>query len=257
MLTHTALIADDESHLRAHLRDALAQAWPSLNIVAEASNGLEAKQLIESLNPDVAFLDIKMPGLTGLEIAQQVKVHTRWVFVTAFDQFAVEAFEHQAIDYLLKPVNVERLTNTAKRVGAALSQNAPAPDLAALARMLQLAAQVGPGTPAQQRLRFIRANRGDTVYQVPVQDVLFFQSDNKYTVVRTSASEYVIRTPLAELLAQLDPDVFWQIHRGTVVNSHTVLSAQRDMGGNLQLRIKGHPDTLAVARPYQALFRQM
>ncbi len=253
----TAVIADDEANLRIHLREMLAQVWPELHIVGEAVNGLDAVSLIDELRPDIVFLDIKMPGLSGIDAARSMQGRAQVVFVTAFDEFAVQAFERQAVDYLLKPVSAERLRNTAQRLKTALAARATqiAPDLNALAKLLSQAniAQ----TPTQALLRFIRASRGDTVYQVAVEDVLFFQSDNKVTVVQTAQSEYVIRTSLQELLSQLDPQVFWQIHRGTAVNANKVLSAQRDFAGNMQLMLNGHPKAIAVARGYQGLFRQM
>jgi DNA-binding LytR/AlgR family response regulator len=249
----TALIADDEANLRLHLIDLLAQTWPELHIVAECDNGLEAVAQIDALSPDVAFLDIKMPGLTGLEVAQSIAAPSRLVFVTAYDEFAVKAFEHQAVDYLLKPVNAERLARTTQRLSASLAQAEPLADIAALAKALR-----GVQVPAAAaHLRFVRASRGDTVYQVPVEEVLYFQSDNKLTVVQTERHEYVIRTTLAELIDQLNPADFAQVHRSTVVNITQVLSAQRDLSGNMQLRIKGSERPIAVARAYQGLFKQM
>ncbi len=249
----TALIADDEANLRTHLRDLLAEAWPELRVVAEAANGEEAVKLIDALQPSVAFLDIKMPILSGLEVAQSIQAATRIVFVTAYDEFAVHAFERQAVDYLLKPASVARLAQTGSRLKAALEQCTPLADIAALAKLLRQPSAAA----ARSHLRFVRASRGDTIYQVPVEEVLFFQSDNKVTLVQTAQHEYVIRTALSELLDQLNPQDFSQIHRSHIVNMNQVLSAQRDLGGNMQLRLRGHGKELPVARAYQGLFKQM
>ena len=260
----TAILADDEPHLLEHLQDLLAEVWPKLQIVATAANGTEALQAIGQHQPDVAFLDIKMPGLTGLEVAQQtmkgtapgaqaISPRTRVVFVTAYNNFAVDAFERAAVDYLLKPASAERLGSTVERLKAALLTQ-QMPDISALAQLLQGSVGASAAKPA---LRFIRASRGDTVYQVPVDEVLLFQSDNKVTLVQTAQHEYVIRTSLSELLEQLDGEQFWQVHRGSIVNAQSVLSAQRDMMGNMALNLRGLKTQVVVARGYQALFKQM
>jgi DNA-binding LytR/AlgR family response regulator len=249
----TALIADDEAHLRTDLRETLAEVWPELAIAAEAANGVEAARLIDELQPDIAFLDIKMPGLTGLEVAQSIQAKTRVVFVTAFDQFAVSAFEANAVDYLLKPVAAPRLKASVDKLKAALS----APDDAAQAQLIKLLAQWRPVADAPKRLRFIRASKGEVTYQIELAEVLFFQSDDKYTVVQTANGEHLIRMTLTELVAQLDPEQFLQIHRSTVVNQNYVMSTRRDAMGHMQLHLKGHAKALAVARPYQSLFKQM
>ncbi|MCZ2134371.1 MAG: LytTR family DNA-binding domain-containing protein [Burkholderiales bacterium] len=259
--TPTALIADDESLLREDLRDKLAALWPELHLVAEASNGNEAAALIAEHAPDIAFLDIKMPGLSGIEVAQGIETDTRVVFVTAFDQFAVDAFEREAVDYLLKPVTRERLAQTVARLRAALAQppaSAPAPELA---QLLDLLARAGGGAAtaagARTPLRWIRASRGDTTYQIAVDEVLYFQSDDKYTIVYTANGEHVIRMPLAELVAALDGEHFWQVHRGTIVNVRNVLSSKRDGDGRVWLNVRGVAKPLTVSRAYQHRFRQM
>ena len=262
----TALLADDEPLLREFLREKLLALWPDLNIVAEAGNGLEAATMIAELEPDIAFLDIKMPGLSGIEVAQAIArkiaqgmdAKTRVVFVTAYDQYAVQAFENEAMDYLLKPVTDERLAQTVARLKAAFAQSAPVPDISQLLNLLsRAAADGGVRTDVKQHLRWIRASRGETTYQVPVDEVLFFQSDDKYTIVNTANGEHVIRMPLAELLQALDSEQFWQVHRGTVVNIRYVSSSKRDGDGRVTLDVKGYAKPLPVSRAYQGLFRQM
>jgi DNA-binding LytR/AlgR family response regulator len=255
----TALIADDEEHLRAYLRDKLGTLWPDLQIVAQAKNGIEAAALIEQHAPGVAFLDIKMPGLTGLEVAKGIETDTRVVFVTAYDEFAVEAFEREAVDYVLKPVTDERLGKTIARIKKALVERAPSPDLSKILNQLTRALPASlAGGGAAKYLRWIRASRGDTTFQVPVEEVLYFQSDDKYTVVQTSSgAEHLIRTPLADLGAELDPENFWQIHRSTIVNMHHVNATRREESGKLFVKVKGHDKELVVSRAYVHLFRQM
>lgn len=257
----TALIADDEALLREDLRDKLDALWPELTIVAEAVNGLDAQILIETHRPDIAFLDIKMPGQTGIDVAQKVSTQaraTRIVFATAYDQFAVQAFENEATDYLLKPITHDRLAQTVARLKAALAQSAPPPDMTQLLALLTRAAQ-GSAPPSAKRapLRWIRASRGDVTYQINVDEVLFFQSDDKYTIVHTGNGEHVIRLPLSDLVASLDADQFWQVHRGTVVNVRFITSSKRDGDGHVLLNLKGHPKPLPVSRAYQHLFKQM
>lgn len=261
----TALIADDESLLRDDLRDKLAALWPDLNVVAEATNGNEAAALIATHEPDIAFLDIKMPGQTGIEVAQGIETGTRVVFVTAYDQYAVDAFEREAIDYLLKPVTRDRLAHTMTRLKYALAQHAsqssPAPTQE-LAHILNLLSRAGAGAAVagsapKAPLRWIRASRGDTTYQIAVDEVLYFQSDDKYTIVYTPNGEHLIRMPLAELLASLDAEYFWQVHRGTIVNIRNVQSSKRDGDGRVSLNIKGVAKPVTVSRAYQHLFKQM
>ena len=216
----TALIADDEPHLATYLQGLLAKAWPELQVVAVAKNGIEAAERIAALQPDVAFLDIKMPGLTGLDVAQGIEGMTRVVFVTAFDEFAVAAFEQQALDYVLKPVKAERLARTVERLKAAAE--APAED-ARLATALQRLLSA-PKAAATGPLRHIRASQGDLVHQIDVAEVLYFHADDKYTCVRTAAGEHLIRTTITELAALLDPARFQQIHRSTVRASRSALT---------------------------------
>ena len=248
---HSALIADDEPHLAEHLKQQLERLWPELEIVAVASNGIEAAAVIAEHEPDLAFLDIRMPGLSGLEVAQGIEGRTRAVFVTAYDEYAVQAFEHAALDYLLKPLRTERLQRTVERVRAALS--APPQNDAALAHTLRRLI----GQPPGERLRYLRAGKAGMVHNIAVRDVLFFQADDKYTVVRTAGGEYLIRTPIAELAARLDPDEFWQVHRSTIVNLAHLAGTRRDEASRLFLRMRGMETELPVSRAYVPLFAAM
>jgi DNA-binding LytR/AlgR family response regulator len=251
----TAILADDEPLLRDHLREKLAALWPELDIVGEASNGNDASSIITRLAPDIAFLDIKMPGLTGIEVAQGIETNTRVVFVTAYDQYAVDAFENEAIDYVLKPVADARLTQTVTRLQKSLAEQAPNPDISQILNLLARAN--GGNDSATKKLRWIRASRGDTTYQIAVNEVIFFQSDDKYTVVNTANGEHLISKPLSELIQSLDAEHFWQIHRGTVINVRNVISTKRDGEGRMTVILKGCAKPLSVSRAYQHLFRQM
>lgn len=250
-----ALIADDETHLAEHLQRQLGTLWPELEVVALARNGLDAAALIAELQPELAFLDIQMPGLTGLEVAQGIEGPTRVVFVTAFDSYAVEAFEHAALDYLLKPLKTERLASTITRLKAALTQPGPAPEGPALAQALSQLLQADAA--AQPTLRYIRANQGEVMHQIDVNEVLYFHADDKYTVVQTAGAEYLIRTPIAELVQQLDASQFQQVHRSTVVNLQHLIGSRRDEASRLFLRFKGHSRELPVSRAYVHLFKPM
>ena len=225
----TAILADDEPLLRDHLREKLQVLWPELEIVDEANNGDDASAMIAKLAPDIAFLDIKMPGLTGIEVAQGIETNTRVVFVTAFDQYAVDAFENEAIDYVLKPVSDARLAQTVARLQKLIAEQAPNPDISQILNLLARANDCSGSMT--QKLRWIRANRGDTTYQIAVDEVIFFQSDDKYTVVNTANGEHLISKPLSELIQSLDAEHFWQVHRGTVINMRNVISTKRDGDG--------------------------
>lgn len=246
-----ALIADDEPHLAQYLRDQLLALWPELEIVHVARNGVEAVERIAALEPDLAFLDIQMPGLTGLEVAQGIEGATRVVFVTAFDEFALQAFEHAALDYVLKPVSGERLARTVARLRA--PQQAPAGPDAALAQVLNRLM----AAPPQPRLRYILAGQGERTRHLDVADVRFFQADDKYTVVASVHGEYLIRTTITDLAAQLDPQQFWQVHRSTVVNLAWLDGTRRDDASRLFLRLRGHDSELPVSRAFVHLFKAM
>jgi DNA-binding LytR/AlgR family response regulator len=254
-----ALIADDEPRLASYLAEKLAVAWQELRIVGVAANGAEALQLIEDHDPDILFLDIRMPGLSGLEVARRAAEGVHIVFVTAYDQYALEAFEHAAVDYLLKPVTDERLGETIRR----LRERLKAPGVSAeLKSTLDTLARVLPGLAGSagdsaERLAWIRAAVGNQVRLIAVDDVSYFQANDKYTSVFTADGETLIRTSLRELGEQLDPKRFWQIHRGTIVNVAHVASTIRDLGGRTQIKLKARPEVLLVSRAFAHRFRQM
>ena len=252
----TALIADDEPHLAQYLKAQLAQAWPELEIVKMAANGVEAAEAIATLEPDLAFLDIQMPGLTGLEVAQGIEGSTRVVFVTAYDEYAVEAFEARAVDYLLKPLKADRLARCVERLRATPPEGDGA--LAdTLKRLLPAAGLVGVAGAAPARLRYIRAAQGELMHQIGVDEVLFFHADDKYTIVQTATAEHLIRAPIFELAGQLDPDRFWQVHRSTIINLDHLAGTRRDEQSRLFVRIRGQGRELPVSRAYVHLFKAM
>ncbi len=278
-----AVIADDERLMREQLRARLAEVWPELEIVAEARNGLEAVELVDQHRPDLVFLDIRMPGLTGVDAARQIAQMDvaddehlpEIVFITAYDQYAVQAFEQGVCDYVLKPAERERLLVTAQRIRARLAQrdapNAPTvsttpqfPDTPGvssptppLQQMLHaLAAQLNPGA-APRYLDWIQASVGPGIQMIPVADVLFFISDEKYTRVQTATVEALIRKPIKELIDALDPAVFWQIHRSTLVNVKAIAGVTRDFRGRQIVSVRGHGEKLEVSRSYAQLFKGM
>jgi len=266
----TALIAEDEPLLAGHLQSELERLWPGLRVVANVRHGAAAVEQTLALRPDVVFLDIRMPGLSGLEAAQQIVqdwppgAHAPLVtFVTAFDQYAVQAFDQAAVDYVLKPVSAERLAQSCARLQGALQARASAPadaDTALSATLVELRRLLGaPGLAAAPagRLEVIHASVGAAVHMVPVGDVLYFEAADKYVRVITAQREYLIRTSLRELLPQLDPQRFWQIHRGTVVRADAVATAVRDESGKVQLTLRGHADRLVASRLYAHLFKPM
>jgi len=243
-----ALIADDEPLLAEDLRRRLTRLWPELEIVAVVHDGLAAAEALAQHQPDFAFLDIRMPGQSGLEVARAAPPGCRVVFVTAYDDHAVAAFEQAAADYLLKPVSDERLA----RCVARLKQTAPAPQelLAKLQTLLAAPAKPEP-------LRWLRIQVGQALRLVAVEEVCYFQSADKYTAVYTRDAELLLRTPLKELVVQLDPQQFWQVHRGTVVAVSQIAAARHDLLGRVTLTLRERPETLAVSRSYAQLFRQM
>jgi DNA-binding LytR/AlgR family response regulator len=246
----TAIIAEDEPVLRAQLRELLGAVWPELQIVATAEDGLQAARALQDHAPDVVFLDIQMPGLSGLEVARQASDRHHVVFVTAYDQYAVAAFEEGAVDYVMKPLNAERLATACARVKGRLSA-APA-NLENLLRVL-----AGMSAPRQSYLRWINASMGTDVKLITVDEVRYFQADTKYTRVVTAQGESLIRKSLKELLDELDPALFWQIHRSTVVNVGAIAGVARDFAGHLTVKLKDRKETLAVSQPFAHLFRQM
>lgn len=251
-----ALIADDEPHLALYLKEQLALLWPELEIVHIARNGDDAAARIADLEPDLAFLDIQMPGLSGLEVAKGIEGDTQIVFVTAFDTYAVQAFDYCALDYLLKPLKTDRLARTIERVKAALAQQT-AGESVPNARLADALQQLTRGPAMPSRLRFIRAGQGEYVHQIPVSDVLFFHADDKYTVVQTASGEHLIRATVTELAAQLDPELFWQVHRSTLINLDYLAGTRRDESSRLFLRIKSYTSELRVSRAYVHLFKAM
>jgi DNA-binding LytR/AlgR family response regulator len=268
----TALIAEDEPLLAQALQAALRREWPQLQVVASVGDGVQALSKTLALRPALCFLDIRMPGLTGLEVAQALAED--WpeadapfpllVFVTAHDEYALQAFEHAAVDYLLKPVEAARLARCVARLRETLAarQSTPAPAQpldATLAQLRGLLAQAGGGAAAATRpprLQVIQAGGTDSaVHFVPVEDVIYFEAADKYVRVITTEAEHLIRMPLKDLLPQLDPDRFWQIHRGTIVQARCIRTAVRDESGKVQLSLRGRPEKLAASRLYAHLFR--
>jgi DNA-binding LytR/AlgR family response regulator len=260
----TAIIADDERLMRDLLRTRLSQVWPELQIVGEARNGDEAVQLVGELKPDLTFLDIRMPGKTGMEAARDIGAASHVVFVTAYDQYAVEAFERGAIDYVLKPPEPERLRITVERLKERLQGRAGTPsrlpaDAAVAdtvtAMLSQLAEKIA--APKPKYLQWIQASVGQDLRMIPVEDILFFRSDDKYTCVQTDKFEALIRKPVRDLADELDPSLFWQIHRATLVNVNAIEGVTRDIRGRHLVMIKGRPDKLEVSRSFLHLFKQM
>lgn len=271
----TALIADDERLMRDQLRARLADVWPDLEVIGEARNGQEAVTLTEQHHPDIVFLDIRMPGLTGIEAARlmaQLPTHDDaqgWpgcevVFITAYDQYAVEAFEQGVVDYVLKPAEPRRLQLTVERLKHRLAARQGNPDEPAPMPLhtpdMQVVLQKLSGqmaAPPKARLQWIQASVGATLQMIPVEDVLFFISDEKYTRVKTAQLEALIRKPIKELLEELDMTVFWQIHRSTLVNTRAIAGVTRDMHGRQRVLIKGCDEKLEVSRSYTGLFKSM
>ena len=248
----TAIIAEDEPILRQQLQAKLARIWPELEVIASVEDGAAALEALEDRVPDFMFLDIQMPEMTGVEVARHVGNRAHVVFVTAYDQYAIQAFETGAVDYILKPYTDERLAVTVERLKSKLAS--PPPDLGAI--VSQLASQLHGGAP-RERLQWIKASFGQNLRLIPVTDVLFFQSDEKYTRVVTADAEALIKTPIRELLDGLDPEMFWQIHRSAIVNVSAIAGVTRDFRGQAHVKIKGKEETLTVSRIYSHLFKQM
>jgi DNA-binding LytR/AlgR family response regulator len=250
MSTPTAVIAEDEPVLRAQLKELLKAAWPELAVIGEAEDGFQAMQALKQHDPDVLFLDIQMPGLTGLEVARHASGRHHVVFVTAYDQYAVAAFDEGAVDYLMKPLTAGRLATACERVKAHLS-SAPSNLDALLDALSRRAAQTSP------YLRWINASLGTDVKLITVDEVCYFQSDTKYTRVVTGDSESLIRKSLKELSSELDPAQFWQIHRSTIVNVNTIAGVSRELSGRFTVKLKNRNETLPVSQQFAHRFRQM
>lgn len=249
-----AIIAEDEAPLRVALCKQLQSLWPELTIAGEARNGIEALDMIKGLKPEVAFLDIRMPGLSGIEVAAKTMGACRVVFVTAYDQYAVDAFEKEALDYILKPVTKARLEKTVARLKNELeAQNKPQIDARALKKLMAALVQ----NKAESSLNWIKAPHGDGIRLIAVSDVCCFKASDKYTAVITAEGEFLINQSIKRLVEQLDADHFWQIHRSTIVNVHQITKVSRSLTGRYVLKLKDYAEPLTVSRSYTHLFRQM
>ena len=250
----TAVIADDERLMREQIIARLKEAWPELVLVGEASNGREAVAMAQSFDPDIVFLDISMPGMDGIQAAQALAGRAHVVFVTAHDQYAISAFEQGAVDYLLKPAEAERVALTCERLRARLEQKPdPMSDLLA-----QLSQRLGSGgVKPREYLRWVQASVGANIRMIPTSDILFFRAEDKYTRVQTRTFEALIRKPIKELLDELDPDEFWQIHRATVVRVDAIEQVSRNFRGNQVVHVKGSDLKLEVSRTFNHRFKQM
>jgi DNA-binding LytR/AlgR family response regulator len=250
----TAVVADDERLMREQIIGRLKDAWPELAIVGEASNGTEAIALVQREDPDVVFLDIRMPGMNGIEAARALAGKVHVVFVTAHDEYAVTAFEHGAIDYVLKPPEAERVAMTCERLRERLRQ-APDPMNDLLARLSE---RIGAGgVKPRDYMRWVQASVGANIRMIPTSDILFFRAEDKYTRVQTKGFEALIRKPIKELIDELDPTEFWQIHRSTVVRVDAVEQVSRNLRGNQVVHLKGRDEKLEVSRSFAHLFKQM
>ena len=250
-----AVIADDEAPLREHLKSMLAHLWPELQVVGMAGNGAEALALMREHEPEVVFLDIKMPLLTGLDVAASDGGNSQVVFITAYDEYAVEAFERAAVDYLLKPVEAARLAETVIRLQQRMPhRHSAAPEWT---RLVQQLAQGLPDRPVTGYLSWLRASRLDATYLIPVEEVCYFKSEDKYTTVVTRDDKFLIRKSVSALEAELDPDKFWRIHRGLIVNLASIAVARKTLNGGYSLQLKDRDEVLSVSRQFAHRFRQM
>lgn len=245
-----AVIAEDEPVLRAELSEMLAKLWPELVLCAEAEDGIEALRALDRHAPDILFLDIQMPGLSGLEVARQASGKCHVAFVTAYDQYAVSAFEQGAVDYVMKPLSLPRLATTVARLKAKVASAPPRFD-----GLLETLARVAQGT--REYLRWINASQGNDLRLITVDEICYFKADSKYTMVVTPDRESLIRRPIKELAEELDPRIFWQIHRATLVNVNAIAGVTREIGGHLYVRLKQRKEKLTVSEPYVHLFKQM
>jgi DNA-binding LytR/AlgR family response regulator len=250
----TAVVADDERLMREQIIARVKEAWPELSIVGEASNGSEAVAIVRDLEPDIVFLDISMPGMDGIQAAQALSGQVHVVFVTAHDEYAIRAFEHGAIDYVLKPAEPERVALTCQRLRARLKQEPePMNDLLA-----ELSQRLGAGgLKPREYMRWVQASVGANIRMIPTSDVLFFRAEDKYTRVQIQGLEALIRKPIKELIDELDPDEFWQIHRATVVRVDAIAQVSRNFRGNQIVHLKGSELKLEVSRTFNHLFKQM
>lgn len=246
-----AIIADDEEALRDYLEKKLAVLWPELVIAGQAKDGTSALQLIEEMRPDIAFLDIKMPGLSGIEVARKTIGRSLVVFVTAYDRYAIEAFEHEVLDYLLKPISDERLEKTIYRLKERIA-SASMPDMSLVLDRVSRAIQGASG-----HLQWIKVQHKDGIRLIPVADIYYFKSTDKYTAVRTREGESLIRKTISDLANELDPTQFWRIHRAAIVNAKTIQKVKRSFAGAYTVTFGDIQDRLPVSRAYSHLFKQM
>ena len=250
----TAVVADDERLMREQIIGRLKEAWPELLIVGEASNGREAITLAQSLEPNIVFLDISMPGMDGIEAARTLAGRAHVVFITAYDQYAISAFEHGAVDYLLKPAEPERVALTCERLRARLKQEpGPMNDLLAQLSQRLRAGELKP----REYIRWVQASVGANIRMIPTSDILFFRAEDKYTRVQTDGFEALIRKPIKELIDELDPKEFWQIHRATMVRVDAIEQVSRNLRGHQVVHVKGSEEKLEVSRTFNHLFKQM
>ena len=250
----TAVVADDERLMREQIVGRLKEAWPELVILGEAVNGSEAVAMVRSLEPDIVFLDINMPEMDGIAAARALAGQVHVVFVTAYDQYAISAFDHGAVDYLLKPVEPERVALTCRRLRERLLQQPdPMNEL-----LEQLSLRLGSdGAKPREYLRWVQASVGASIRMIPASDILYFRAEDKYTRVQTEGFEALIRKPIKELIDELDPKEFWQIHRATVVRVDAIAQVGRNLRGNQVVHLKGRDEKLEVSRTFSHLFKQM
>jgi DNA-binding LytR/AlgR family response regulator len=249
MNSPTTIIAEDEPLLRGELKESLGRLWPELTVVAEAEDGIQAIQALHSHQPDILFLDIEMPGLNGLEVARAASGRCHVVFVTAYNEHAVAAFEQGAVDYVMKPFSTARLATAVGRVRERL-QSRPA-------RVDGVLETLAHTAPPKKYLHWLNVSQGQNVRLITIDEVCYFQADNKYTLVMTADSTSLIKKPIKELIDELDPESFWQIHRGTVVNVNAIATVHRGLRGRLDVRLKQRKETLPISAPYAYRFRQM
>jgi DNA-binding LytR/AlgR family response regulator len=255
----TALIADDERLMREQITFRLREAWPELVIVGEASNGREAVAMARSQEPDIVFLDIRMPEMTGVEAAKALGGQCQVVFVTAYDQYAIDAFEQGAVDYLLKPVDPERLALTCQRLRERMEKHETKQPEGMEALLDQLSRRIGGGgvAPAREYMRWVQASVGSSLRMISTREILFFRAEDKYTRVQTDQMEALIRKPIKELVDELDPEEFWQIHRSTLVRVDAIEEVTRDFRGQQIVHMRGSKEELEVSRSYSHLFKHM
>ena len=250
----TAVVVDDERLMREQIVGRLKEAWPELEIVGEAGNGREAIAMVHSLEPDIVFLDINMPEMDGIKTAQALAGQAHLVFVTAYDQYAIRAFEQGAIDYILKPVEPDRVAITCKRLRERLEEKPDPVD-----QLLdQLSQRLGSdGLTPREYMRWVQASVGANIRMIPTSEILFFRAEDKYTCVQTEGYEALIRTPIKDLIEALDPKEFWQIHRSTLVRVDAITQVSRNFRGKQVVHLKGSDEKLEVSRSFNHLFRQM